>query len=348
MSRTLGEIARHVGGTMAGDGSVPITGCAGLKEAKAGELSFLSNVKYAGLLKETKASGIIVGLNDAVGDVSKNLIRVAHPSLAFSKASALFMEPHPNPIKGIHPSAVVAASAEIGEGVAIGPHAVIEDGVHLGRGTVIGAGVFIGFKSVIGEGTLIYPNVTVRERSLIGSRVIIHSGTVIGSDGFGFETVDGVHHKIPQIGIVEVQDDVEIGANVTVDRARFDRTVIGRGTKIDNLVQIAHNVRIGRGCLIVAQAGIAGSTVIGDYVVIGGQVGVAGHLTIADGVMVAAQSGVAESVPEKTILFGSPARPHILAKRIHASLGDLPEQARRLRLLEERIAELEKKQTGER
>ncbi|HSA30691.1 MAG TPA: UDP-3-O-(3-hydroxymyristoyl)glucosamine N-acyltransferase [Candidatus Omnitrophota bacterium] len=344
-TKTLAEIAKFVGGKVSGDPSVVIRGFSGLQEAQIGDLTFLANMKYAGLLEKTKASAVIVAqdIEDVAG---KNFIKTDNPSLAFSKALLLFVEKHPDPVNGVHPTAMVAEGARLSKDVNIGPYVVIEDGVEIGSATTIGAGTFVGYQTRIGKDCLIYPNVTIREQGVLGDRVIVHSGTVIGSDGFGFVTEGGVHHKIPQIGTVEIHDDVEIGANVTIDRARFDKTIIGAGTKIDNLVQIAHNVRIGRGCIIVSQVGISGSTVIEDYVVLGGQVGVAGHLTVGSGTMVAAQSGVASSIPPKSIFFGSPAQPHMHAKRVNACLKDLPEHVRTIRDLKERIAELEKKMSS--
>ncbi len=345
-TKTLAEIADFVGGKVFGDPFVNIRGFSSLREAQAGDLTFLANMKYAGQLDQTRASGVIV--SQKTEDLpSKNLIKVDNPSLAFSKAILLFADEHPDPVKGVHPAAVVAVGAHISENVNIGPCAVIEDGVEVASGTTIGAGTFVGYQTRIGKDCLIYPNVTIREKAVVGDRVIIHSGTVVGSDGFGFVTEGGIHHKIPQIGMVEIHNDVEIGANVAIDRARFDKTVIGEGTKIDNFVQIAHNVRIGRGCIIVAHVGISGSTVIEDYVVVGGQVGIAGHLTIGAGTRIAAQSGVTSSVPPQSILFGSPALPHVQAKRISACLKFLPEHVRTIRDLKERIAEIEKKMSSQ-
>jgi UDP-3-O-[3-hydroxymyristoyl] glucosamine N-acyltransferase len=342
VEKSLAEIAQYVGGKVVGDAAVVIKGFAGLRDARPGDLSFLSNIKYKNLLSETKASAVLVFSHEEFS-VNTNLIKVENPSLAFSQAVALFIEEPPVMGQGIHPSAVVSERASIGKDVMIGACAVIEDDVVIGDRTKILSGTFVGFKSQIGKECLIYPNVTIRENAKIGDRVIIHSGTVIGSDGFGYVSEEGVHHKIPQIGIVEIEDDVEIGANVTVDRARFDKTFIGKGTKIDNLVQIAHNVRIGRHCLIVSHVGISGSVVIEDNVVLGGQVGVAGHVTIGKGSMVAAQSGVTQSVDPGSILFGSPAQPHMKAKRVNAAVGKLPEYLKIIRNLEARILELEKK-----
>jgi len=208
---------------------------------------------------------------------------------------------------------------------------------------IIYAGCYIGHHTKIGAQTLIYPHVSIRERISVGSRVIIHSGVVIGSDGFGFATIKGAHHKIPQVGTVEIHDDVEIGANVTIDRARFDKTVIGRGTKIDNLVQIGHNVIIGQNSLIVAQAGISGSTIIGNNVILGGQVGLVGHINLGDNVIVTGQSGVAKDVPPDTMVSGSPARPFMTTQRVNASLQSLPKLFNQVKELKKKIEELEAK-----
>ncbi|MEW5894287.1 MAG: UDP-3-O-(3-hydroxymyristoyl)glucosamine N-acyltransferase [Candidatus Omnitrophota bacterium] len=345
MEKSLVEIAEYLGGEIVGDGGMVIRGFAGIQEAKSGDLTFLSNPKYVSLLGETQASAILVSSKEKI-QTDKTIVRVDNPSLAFSRVLSLFVEKSPETFAGIHPTAVISEAARISDNVTVGPHAVIESGVKIGEGSSIGAGVFIGFGTCIGENCLIYPNVTIRERNIIGNRVIIHSGTVIGSDGFGYVTEQGIHEKIPQIGIVEIQDDVEIGANVAVDRARFDKTFIGRGTKIDNLVQIAHNVRIGKNCIIVSQVGISGSTTIEDYVVLGGQVGVAGHLTIGAGTMVAAKSGIPSSVPPRSILFGSPAQPHMQAKRMSAALIKLPEYIHVIRKLEKKVEELERKIAG--
>ena len=342
MEKSLIEIAKFLDGKIAGDSQVVITGFSGLKEAKSGDLSFLANAKYADLLNETQASAVLVS-NQENHETEMTLIKVDNPSLAFSRVLSLFIEPPSDAFKGVHSTAIIAETAEIGKDVNIGPYVVLEDGVEIGDRTTIGAGTFVGFKSTIGRECLIYPNVSILHKTSIGNRVIIHSGTVVGSDGFGFATGQDVHEKIPQIGIVEIDDDVEIGSNVTIDRARFDRTSVGAGTKIDNLVQIAHNVKIGKNCLIVAQAGIAGSTMIEDYVVIGGQVGVAGHITVGSGTRVAAQSGIVSSVEPKSILFGSPAQPHMKEKRVKSALNKLPEYLKVIRGLQKKVEELEKK-----
>lgn len=346
MQKTLAEIAQIVSGQIVGDAKIIIKGLSGIKEAEEGDLTFLANSKYFHLVEQTKASAILVDRQVTVP--GKSVVRVDNPSLAFSKIASIFIQNLLPPFEGIHKTAVIAKDVSLGKNVGIGPHVVIESGVKIGDNTRIGAGCYIGHQVSIGHDCLIYPNITIRERIIIGNRVVIHSGTVIGSDGFGFVSVEGLHEKIPQLGTVEVQDDVEIGANVTVDRARFDKTVIGKGTKIDNLVQIAHNVQIGENCIIVAQVGISGSCTIEDRATLAGQAGLAGHLTIGAGAIVAAQAGVTNSVPPNTIVSGYPAKPHNQAKRVNACLQRLPhyvkiinELKERIKILEERIREFQ-------
>lgn len=339
MRKTLREIAALIDGEVIGDADVIITGISGIKEARAGDITFLANPRYQPLLETTQASAVITSRD--IKPALKPIIRTENPSLAFAKIVSL-IEPrdvkHP---KGIHPTALIGKGAILGKDVAIGAYTVIEDGVLIGDNAVIYAGCYLGCRSKIGRDTLIYPHVSIREGVVIGERVIIHSGTVIGADGFGFATLDGIHHKIPQIGTVVIEDDVEIGANVSVDRARFDKTVIGKGTKIDNLVQIAHNVIIGENSIIVAQAGISGSTVIGKGVTLAGQAGLVGHITIGDGAVVAAQAGVTKSVPANTLVSGYPAKPHPIAKRINACVQNLPKLYETVALLKKKIEELE-------
>ena len=334
MTFTLQELASMSGGELVGDPKVKITGAASLAEATSGEISFFSNRKYIGLLRKTRASAVFVP-PDFGEPLAAAQVRVADPIKAFEQLVLKFA---PKPITfapGIHPSAIVGSSVRLGERVSIQPHAVIEDGSEIGDDTIIGAGSYIGRETTIGAMCLIYPLVTIRERSRIGSQVIIHSGAVIGADGFGFEMVDGRHQKIQQLGIVQIDDDVEIGANTTVDRARFGRTWIQQGVKIDNLVQIAHNVIIGKNSVIVAQTGISGSTRVGESVLMGGQVGIVGHIEIADGTMIAAQSGITKSVPGG-VWFGSPAVPFAEAKQQIAWIH-------RLGKLFARVKEIEKK-----
>ncbi|MDD5155646.1 MAG: UDP-3-O-(3-hydroxymyristoyl)glucosamine N-acyltransferase [Candidatus Omnitrophica bacterium] len=339
MRKTLKEIAEFLNGEIIGDENTVITGICGIKEAKAGDITFLANPKYFPLLERTQASAIITSRD--IKEASKPLIRTDSPSLAFVKMVSL-VEPqdvhHP---KGIHPAAVIGKAVTLGKNAAVGPYAVIEDGASVGDNTIIYAGCYIGHHARIGRDVLIYPNVSIRERVLIGERVIIHSGTVIGSDGFGFVTLEGAHHKIPQIGTVVIEDDVEIGANVTIDRARFDKTLIGKGTKIDNLVQIAHNVIIGENSIIVAQAGISGSTVIGKGATLAGQAGLVGHITVGDGAVIAAQAGVTKSVPANTLVSGYPAKPHNIARRVNACVQNLPKLYETVALLKKKIEELE-------
>jgi UDP-3-O-[3-hydroxymyristoyl] glucosamine N-acyltransferase len=322
------------GGELVGDPSLQITGAASLAEATLGEISFFGNRKYIGLLRKTRASAVFVPADFAEA-ITPCQIRVSNPTKAFEQVVLKFA---PKPITfapGIHSSAVVHPSARLGERVSIQPYAVIEAGSRIGDDTIIGAGSYIGHETVIGSASLIYPRVTIRERSRIGSRVIIHSGAVIGADGFGFEMVDGRHQKIQQLGIVQIDDDVEIGANTTVDRARFGRTWIQQGVKIDNLVQIAHNVVIGKNSVIVSQTGISGSTRVGERVMMAGQVGIVGHVEIGDGTIIAAQSGVSKSLPGG-VWFGYPAVPFEEAKKQFAWVH-------RLGKLFARVKEIEKK-----
>ena len=334
MTFTLQELATTSGGELIGDPSLQITGAASLVEATPGEISFFGSRKYIGLLRKTRASAVFVP-TDFAESIGAGQIRVANPTKAFEQVVLKFA---PKPITfppGIHPSAVVDPSARLGERVSVQPHAVVEAGTTIGDDTIIGAGSYIGHETVIGSACLIYPLVTIRERSCIGSRVIIHSGAVIGADGFGFEMVDGRQQKIQQLGIVQIDDDVEIGANTTIDRARFGRTWVQQGVKIDNLVQIAHNVVIGKNSVIVAQTGISGSTRVGERVMMGGQVGIAGHLEISEGTMIAGQSGVSKSLPGG-VWFGYPAVPIAEAKQQIAWIH-------RLGKLFARVKEIEKK-----
>jgi UDP-3-O-[3-hydroxymyristoyl] glucosamine N-acyltransferase len=331
---TIKELAALSGGELVGDPTLKITGAAALGEATSGEISFFTNRKYIGLLRKTRASAIFVPL-DFAEPVDAAQIRVSNPTKAFEEVLLKFAPKRITFAPGIHPSAVIDPSAQLGKRVSIQPLAVIEPGAKIGDDTIIGAGSYVGHETVIGSDCHIYPNVTIRERSRVGSRVIIHSGAVIGADGFGFEMVDGRHQKLEQLGRVQIDDDVEIGANTTVDRARFGRTWIQEGVKIDNLVQIAHNVVIGKNSVIVAQAGISGSTLVGEGVTMAGQVGIAGHLEIADGTIIAAQSGVAKSLPGG-VWFGYPAVPFAQAKQQIAWIH-------RLGKLFARVKEIEKK-----
>jgi len=319
---TVGQLASLVGGTVEGDASLKVGGIASLGEAGPDHASFLANAKYAPLMATTRAGAVVVPA-DFDGRTQATLIRCEDPDAAFARIAREFAPPGPVDAEGVHPSAVVADGARLGRGVSIGPHCVVDDQTQVGDGTAVRAGSYVGRGATIGTNCLIYPNVTIRERCVLGDRVIIHSGAVIGSDGFGYTTDGGRPVKIPQIGRVVVGDDVEIGANVTVDRARFGETVIGRGAKIDNLVQIAHNVRIGDGTVIVSLCAIAGSTTLGAGCVLGGQVAIDGHLAIGDHVMIAAKSGVTKDWPSGSVISGFPAMDHREDLRLHAELRRL-------------------------
>jgi len=338
MQKTLAEIAEMVGGEVVGNKDLILTGLNGLQEAKKGDLSFLATSKYLSLTKKTQASAIIVGCDIEISNIP--VIKTENPSLAFSKIASQLLENSIQKPKGIHKTAVISDSAQLGDHVAVGPLVVIEDGVRIGSHTEIHAGSYIGHQTMIGDHCQIYPNVTIREKITIGCQVIIHSGSVVGSDGYGYEMENGKHIKIPQMGTVVVGDDVEIGSNVTIDRARFDRTVIGSGTKVDNLVQIAHNVQIGENCIIIAQTGISGSVKIGKGSILAGQSGVAGHLTIGEGSIVASQAGVTKSIPPHSKVIGFPARPHEHAKRVNAHVQRLPKTIKKMN---DRIKKLEEK-----
>lgn len=339
MQKTLKEIAGFVGGELVGDGSVVIRGVAGIEDAVEGEITFLANPKYRPYLDKTKASAVITSR-----DIDKSLrpiIKTDNPSLAFVRVVSFILPSQQEFPAGIHKTAIIGKNVKLGAGVAIGAYAIIEDGVSIGEKSIICQQSFLGRGCIVGKNTLVYPQVTIREGILIGDRVIIHSGSVIGSDGFGYVTVEGKHHKIPQVGTVIIEDDVEVGSNVSIDRARFDKTVVGRGTKIDNLVHIAHNVIIGENCFIVAQVGISGSTKIGNNVILAGQVGIVGHVEIGDNVIVMAQSGVSKSVPSGSMMWGFPAKPANIAKRVNASVQNLPRLYEAVAELKKKIRELE-------
>ena len=332
---TLQDLATLSGGELIGDPELQITGTASLGEATLGEISFFANRKYIQLLRKTRASAIFVP-PDFAEPINAAQVRVSNPTKAFEQVVLKFA---PRPITfapGIHPTAIVDPSVQLGERVSIQPLAIIEAGTRIGDDTIVGAGSYIGHETVIGSACHIYPRVTVRERSKIGSRVIIHSGAVIGADGFGFEMVEGRQQKIQQLGIVQIDDDVEIGANTTVDRARFGRTWIKQGVKIDNLVQIAHNVVIGKNSVIVAQTGISGSTRVGERVMMGGQVGIVGHLEIGDGTAIGAQSGISKSTPGG-VWFGSPAVPLAEAKQQIAWIHRLGKLFARVKAIEKKL-----------
>lgn len=336
-SLKLEEIAKLVGGEIIGNKEISITGVAGIKEAKKGDITFLSNEKYLPFLDQTQASVVITSREIQLSQNGKVLLRTDNPSLAFDRVLSLFVPARAKHAPGIHASAIVSKSAKLGKNVYLGPHTVLEDAVRIGDNVSIEAGSFVGADSSIGDNTHIYPNVTLREQTKIGRNVIIHSGTVIGSDGFGYDTIDGKHLKIPHRGNVEIQDDVEIGANVCIDRGRFKTTLIQKGTKIDNLVQIAHNVIVGENNLIVSQAGISGSSETGKNVIIAGQAGIVGHITIGDDAIIGAKTGITKSVEPKSVMLGSPAKPISEQKRIFALISKLPELFKDIQELKRRV-----------
>ncbi len=331
----LSEIAAICGAKLKGDGDKIMNGVASLSDAGADEISFLTNKRYSSKLAGTKA-GAVIAPSDCEGELPSSLdyLFSENPNMAFSKIIEFFApEPIVHPL-GIAKSAVVSPGAIVSASASIGSCAVIEDGVKIGDKVVIGAGTYIGHFSSVGDGTLIYPNVTIRERSVIGRRVIIHSGSVLGADGYGFEAGPQGIVKIPQLGIVQIDDDVEIGALCTVDRARFGKTWIKRGVKMDDHVHVAHNVIVGEFSMLVGQCGIAGSAVLGRGVIVAAQAGINGHITIGDGVKIAGTSGVVKDVKPGETMVGTPAE---LPREFMARLT-LPKRVSKMAL---KIAELE-------
>ncbi len=328
----LSEIADLVGGELVGPDDPVITGAAGLDHAGPGDLTFLARRKFGKALGECKASAVLVGADQ---EIDRPGIRVADPYGAFATFLERFL-PDPDRVfpPGIHPTCVIDPEADVSGAVAIGPYSVVGPGSVVGAGSRLGPHVVIGCDVTIGTDCRIYAGVTVRENSLIGDRVIIHSGVVLGSDGFGYLPAARGIRKIPQVGIVEIQDDVELGAGTCIDRATTGRTVVGAGSKIDNLVQIGHNVILGKVCSLSAQTGIAGSSVLGDGVFAGGQVGVGDHVKIGDGVQIGAQSGIPGDIPAGKKVFGTPAVDVVESFRMVAALRKLPELLRRVSRLE--------------
>jgi UDP-3-O-[3-hydroxymyristoyl] glucosamine N-acyltransferase len=335
----LAEIAKWVGGTVRGDANTLIGGVAGVAEAGASQITWLASDKYLSELRTSRAGAVLVA--EDFGETPMPAILVPDPALAFSAVLERFAMPVPRPPVGVHPTALVAETAVLGAGTAVGPNVVIGEGAKIGERTVLHAGVFVGSETVVGRDCELWPGVVVRERCTLGNQVVIHPNTVVGADGFGYEYVDGRHAKIPQIGTVEIGDDVEIGANCCIDRAKFGATRIGAGTKIDNLVQIAHNVQIGPACVIVAQCGIAGSTRLGKGVVLGGKVGVRDHVALGDGVQAGACSCISKDWSAGTTLMGIPALDSRQFMRGQAKIRHLPEMAERLKELIKRVDRLE-------
>lgn len=337
---TIEEIARRLGGAIEGNAQALISRLAGIREAEQGDLTFVATPHYAGAAATTRATAVIVN-EDWSRPCAATLIRVKSADKAFAEAAQWFAPPPVPMSQGIHPTAILADDVKLGQDVSIGPYAVLEAGVSVGSRSIISAQCYIGHGTTVGEDCRFYPQVTVREYTRIGNRTILHNGTVVGSDGFGYTQEGALRKKIPQIGIVVIGDDVEIGANVTIDRARFGQTRIGNGVKMDNLIQIAHNVIIGDNCVIVAQAGISGSTMIGERTIIAGQVGIVGHLVIGPDVIVAAQAGVTKDIAQGTFVLGSPAMPYEKFTKLHAHLMRLPEIKEKIAAMAERLARLE-------
>jgi UDP-3-O-[3-hydroxymyristoyl] glucosamine N-acyltransferase len=345
MKKTLKELAQIVGGKVIGDAEVEISGVASIDEAKTGEITFIANPKYLSKLTQTKASAIIV--SPEVTQSEKPLLSVTNPYLAFAKVVSLFSS-HPYQPKGVDPHAWVSPTAQLGRDLTLYPFVYIGDRCQIGDRVTLYPGVSICEDSSIGEDSVIYSNVSIYSKTVIGKRVILHSGVVVGSDGFGYVKDGRKNVKILQVGSVEIEDDVEIGSNTTIDRAALGKTIIRRGVKIDNLVQVAHNVVIGEDSIIVAQVGISGSTRIGSNVTLAGQVGVVGHIEIGDNVMVGAQSGVAYDLAPNQAFSGYPAVPHREWLRAISVFPKMPEMRKTLLDIEKRVKELEKRFLSER
>lgn len=339
---TVAEIAKRVGGLATGDVNARVTGPADLASAAPGEISFLANVKYAKFLAVTKASAVILGLEARCDRKDLALIRVANPNAAFTRVIEIFAPPAFDLAEGVHPQSSIANSAKLGVGVGIGPFVVIGEDVEIGAGTKIHAGCFVGPGAKTGKNCVLFPGVNLLDRVTLGDRVRIMSGTVIGSDGFGYEFEKGHWSKIPQSGMVTIEDDVEIGANCAIDRARFGTTRIGRGTKIDNLVHVAHNVQVGHDSLLIAQAGIAGSAMLGHHVIVAGQAGVGGHVHVGDGAKIAGGSGITSDVEPGSDVWGMPHLPFDEFVKAQARVRKLGETMKKLRDLEKRVEGLEK------
>ena len=331
--QTLADLATLVGGTPVGDPQIPISGVSEIQRGKAGTITFLSNLKYKRYAATTCASAIITSDESLL--MGKPGIIVSNPQLAVVKILQVFHPQKEKSTSGIHSTAVIDPAAELGKEVTVGAFTVIESGAKIGDGTRIGPQCFVGAEATLGNECILFPGVNIYSRCVLGKRVIVHSGTVIGSDGFGFVTEEGVHHKIPQVGRVVIGDDVEIGANCTVDRGTLGDTIIGAACKFDNLVHIAHNVRIGTGCLLTAHVAVAGSVVIGDYCIFAGQAGVAPHLTIGDKAVFAAKTGVTKSLPGNKIYAGMPAREIREQHKREAVLAEIERIKRRLGRLEQ-------------
>ncbi len=339
MNKTLREIAELVNGRLLKDEQIVISGVTNIEEAGSGDITFAvpPHLKKA---ETSNAAAVIIP--EGIEEFNKPAVIVENPRLAFTQLLEVFM-PLPQVERGIHPTAVIGEKVRLGKNVAVLAHAVIDSQAEIGDNTIIYPHTYIGRQTIIGCDTIIYPNVSVRESCQIGSRVIIHSGAVVGSDGFGFVTIQGKHRKVPQVGTVIIEDDVEIGANAAIDRATTGKTIVKSGTKIDNLVHLAHNVVIGQDCFLVAQTGIAGSVTVGNHVTFAGQSGSAGHLSIGDNCVFAARCAPIGNVPDNSFYAGFPGRPHKEWLRAEAAVHKLPELIKRINELEKRLAAQEQK-----
>jgi UDP-3-O-[3-hydroxymyristoyl] glucosamine N-acyltransferase len=334
MTITTAEIAKRLDGEVLGDPAAELTGFAATENARAGDLTFAETEEYFAAAERSAATAIIAGKQ--FSSASKTVIRVANPRVAFAKALEVFF-PEPKFYSGVHPTAAVAASAQVDPTAHVGPHCTIGERVKIGARVVLQSGNSIGDDSTLGDDTNLFPNVTLYPRTHIGQRVRIHSSTVIGSDGYGYVFDGGIHRKVGQVGSTIIGDDVEIGAGVTIDRGALGATSIGKGTKIDNLVHIAHNVEIGEHCLLCGQVGIAGSAKLGNYVVLAGQVGIAGHLKIGNQVTVGSKAGVMHNIPDGETWLGMPAQPDKQAKRMVIAMMRLPDLLKKVAAWEKKI-----------
>jgi UDP-3-O-[3-hydroxymyristoyl] glucosamine N-acyltransferase len=334
----LGKLAEVVNGRLAGDGNTPITGIAGIKEAKTGEISFLSHISFQKHLKDSKASAIILGEDMDLQDMKGlSVIVVKNPSLAYAVIADLFDTRGRKGAGEVSSLAFIAKGAKVAKGASIAPYVHIEGGAVIGKNVTLYPFVYIGENVVVGEKTKIYPNVTIYDGVKIGKHVTVHSGTVIGSDGFGYVWDGKKHVKIPQLGTVEIEDEVEIGANVTIDRASLGKTIIKKGTKIDNLVQIAHNVTVGENSIIVSQVGIAGSATIGNNVILAGQTGVRDHVTVGNNVKAGGRTGITKDVPDNMLIMGTPHMPFKEWAKLQGYFNLLPQLFTKVKNMEKKL-----------
>ena len=340
---TTGELAAKLGAVLEGNPDAVLRGVADLHAAGAGQLSFATKPRYLAAAAASAATAVLVPPEAVLAAPKPALLRVANVDAAFAAACALFAPPAVELPRGVHPLAWVSPQAKLGENVAVGAFAVVEAGAEIGAGSTLYPQTYVGHAAKLGADCLLYPFASVRERCQVGARVILHNGAVIGSDGFGYAVdAQGVRTKIPQTGIVVLEDDVEIGANTTVDRARFGETRVGKGTKVDNLVQIAHNCVIGEHSVLCSQVGMAGTTTLGKRVICAGQVGLAGHLTVGDDAVVGAQAGVPSDLPGGQMYLGAPAMPRLEFGKSLAHVAGIPKLKEKLKALEARLAALER------